>query len=122
MKTTKLISQLSTVAAGVVGLSVSGNLWAASSHAIIHDRGAIQSVAPQADTFTLKDRKNALLNIHWDNHTKFYEHGKPVASSGLKPGEQVNVAYEKQGDTLMARTVRMMEQRSRAGEHSKTAS
>ena len=122
MKTTKLITNLGAVAAGVLALSSGGNLWGAQGHALMHDRGTIESLAPQTGTFTMKDRRGISLGLHWDSHTRFFEHGKPITSSDLKSGEMVSVAYEKQGDTMMAATVRVMEPHARSGQHSKTAS
>ena len=122
MKTTKRIMKLGAMAAGVFALTSGGILWAARGQALKHDRGTIQSIAPQTETFTMMDRHNTALDIHWDSHTRFFEHGKPITSSDLKSGEMVGVAYEKQGSTLMAVKVRVMEPQGHTGKHSKTAS
>lgn len=122
MKTTKLFSHLGAVAAGVIGLSSGGNLLAAQGHALMHDRGTIESIAAQTGSFTLKDRHDASLGIHWDRDTRFLEHGKPIVAAGLKPGQMVSVAYEKRGDKFMAETVRILEPRGHAGKQSKPAS
>ncbi len=122
MKTTKWISNLGAVATGVIGLSSSGNLWAAPGHGLMHDRGTIQAIEPQKETFMIRDRHEASLGFRWDSHTQFFEHGKPIVFSALKPGELVSVAYEKKGDTLVAETVHVLGMHAKAAPHAKTTS
>ena len=122
MKTRKLISHFGAVVVGVLALSSGGSLWASQGHALRHDRGIIQSVTPLAETFTLKGRRDATLGLQWDSHTRFFEHGKPIISTDLKSGQRVSVAYEKHGDTWMAKKVRVLERHGNASQHSKTES
>lgn len=122
MKMTNLITRLSMVAVGVVGLSSAGTLWAGCCHSTTRAQGTIQNVEAKAETFTMKNRHAAVLGIHWDQNTRFYEYGKPAVSSELKPGERVSVAYDKEGDKLVAKTIRVMPHQPAALGHARSVS
>jgi hypothetical protein len=77
----------------------------------LHDLGTIRSIDPQSEMFIIQDRREATLAVHWDHHTRFFEHGKPILSTDLKPGERVGVAYEDNNGQLVAKTVRVIPQR-----------
>ncbi len=122
MKLSKLVRELSLVAVGVVGLASSGTLWAGAPSPMIRARGTIQNVDRTYETFTMKNRYNALLGIEWNHQTRFYENGKPTVSTELKPGEQVIVSYEKEGETLRARTVSVLPLNPAALGHARSVS
>lgn len=113
MKTISQAIKAGALAACTMGLmdwqasAAPGYLWQ-------HDLGTIQHIEPQAGIFTLLDKRQALVAIRWNHHTRFVEHGKPALSTDLKPGGWVSVACKKQGDQMIAKTVRLLPQHPQA--------
>ncbi len=111
MKTNNLIKT------GVVVIFTSGlmggRLCAAPSPQWLHDQGTIEHIDPYYETFTMLDNRQAVLGLEYDHHTRFYnENGVPITTRDLKPGERVGVTYQKEGDRLVPKAVRVLSEPS----------
>jgi hypothetical protein len=106
MKMMRKIAKLSAVAVCAAGLT-GFQLWAGSSQPMVHEKGTISSIEPTSETLHLMDAKNNSVAIQWDHSTRFFEKGKTISSVDLKKGEEVRAACRKQGDHLIAQTVRV---------------
>ncbi len=108
MKNINRVALLGALAVGALGL-MNGRLLAASHTHWLHDEGRIQNIDRSWETFTLLDPRQAVLGIEYNHFTRFYdEHGVPITTRDLKPGERVSVTYEKEGDLLIPKTVRVL--------------
>ncbi len=74
----------------------------------LHDAGTIRSINPQSEMLVIQDRREATLSVRWDHHTQFFEHGKPILSTALKPGEHVGVIYANKEGQLVAKAIRVL--------------
>ena len=83
-----------------VGLAmfVLGIGTAASAAQAKHEtaQGTVESVSPQTDTLTLKDVQGHTMQFKASNKSQIKD---------LKPGEQVNVTYEKKGNENWIREI-----------------
>ncbi len=108
------ITKTSALLACGLGLT-SGPLQAAPSSHLLHHRGAVQHIELSARTFTMLDRRDAILGVEWNDQTRFYEHGRSIPPRDLKPGEEVSVACERHPNgELLAHTVRIVAETGRA--------
>ncbi len=107
MKTTNRWTKIGAVA--VCGLGLAGTtLWAGPQPRLLHFSGTLRTVDGSAETLTLMEARHAVVGIEWNHHTRFYAHHEPIISTDLKPGERVKVACEKHGETLLAKSVRVV--------------
>ncbi len=107
MNTMSNITKTSALLVCGLGLT-SGSLQATPSTHLLHHNGAVRNIELHARTFTMLDRRDAILGIEWNDKTRFYEHGRSVSPRGLKPGEEVSVAYERHPNgELLAHSVRI---------------
>ena len=113
--------------AGVVGAGalalMGGSLLAGQSCSpVMHDQGTIRGIESQASKLTIVDRHDAVLDLRWDQKTRFLMQSKAIQPVDLKPGERVVAAYVKTDKDLVARTIRVLPARHMVTEHAKTAS
>ena len=76
------------------------------------ERGTIENVDAKASRLTLREAHHHTTEIfQWDQNTKFFEHAKAlekpkaITAGDLKPGEHVNVFYQKDSTRWMATKV-----------------
>ena len=104
------IGALLACAAGLMG----GRLYAAPATHWLHDQGTIENIDRSYETFTMLDNRQAILGIEYNHHTRFFdEHGVPITTRDLKPGERVSVVCQKEGDQLVPRMVRVLSEPGR---------
>jgi Cu/Ag efflux protein CusF len=70
-------------------------------------KGRIKEINTDKKEFVLADTNGKNWTIHTDRDCKFYLNDKEAAFSDLKTDDQVEVVYEKQGDRLMASSVKI---------------
>jgi len=95
-------------AGGLLGVTA----FAAGSPRSQRERGMIESIDAKASKLTLREAHNHATQVFtWNRDTKFLQHvrllakPKTIEATDLKPGEQVSVFYETQGDQWLARKI-----------------
>lgn len=100
--------------AGAMAL-LSGSLLAgqsckcgAMSSRQLRDQGTIRNIESKDSKLVMVDRHDAVLNLRWDQNTKFLMHDKMIQPTDLKPGERVEAKYFEMNKGLMATTIRVL--------------
>ncbi len=80
----------------------------ATSSRQMHDQGTIRNIESKDAKLVMVDRHDAVLNLKWDQNTRFLMHNKVIQPSDLKAGERIEARYMEMNHGLVATTIRVL--------------